>query len=104
MIAAMLATATVLGLLAVIAGVILRRVLGDRADQRNIARLARRHDLDPATATRLYEIARRDGFGSAWGEVVEHPPVHFSTPPETTALPTAGGKPRTRKLVDRRQA
>lgn len=106
MIGAMLSIAAFLGLLAVVGAAILRRALGARVDQRNVALLARRHDLDPRTATRLYELARRDGFGSAWGEVVEHhAPVGNSTPADasgrTTPTPT---KPRTRKLADRHRA
>jgi hypothetical protein len=106
MIAAMFPIALLLGLLAVVGGAILRRVLGVRWDRRNATLLARRHDLDPATATRLYELARRDGFGSAWGDVVEHPAPSAFAPPAApsgrkAATPT---KPRTRKLADRHQA
>jgi hypothetical protein len=106
MIAAMLSIATFLGLLAVIGAAVLRRVLGAKVNRRNIALLARRHDLDPATATRLYELARRDGFGSAWGDVVEHPtPAAYTTPTEPTVRTAATPrKTRTRKLADRHQA
>ena len=97
MIGRMHSIAAVLGVIAVAVAAILRRLLGTTADRHNVALLARRHDLDAETAARLYELARRDGFGSAWGEVIEHP-----TPVDRRHRTAT--KSRTRKLVDRRRA
>lgn len=72
MIGRMFRVAALLGLLSSLAALV-RRTLDARVNRANIARLARRHDLDPGTAARLYELARRDGFGSAWDAVVERP-------------------------------
>jgi hypothetical protein len=100
MIGGMVSIVALLGLIAIAAAAIVRRVLDARIERRNVALLARRHDLDAATATRLYELARRDGFGSAWDEVVEHPvPVGRSEP---SMRPAA--RQRTRTLADRHQA
>ena len=97
MIGGMSSIAAVLGVIVVAVAAILRRLLGTTANRHNVALLARRHDLDAETAARLYELARRDGFGSAWGEVIEHP-----TPVDRRHRTAT--KPRTRKLVDRRRA
>ena len=79
------------------AAVIVRRALDTKIDRRNATLLARRHDLDDDTAARLYELARRDGFGSAWDEVVEHPvPVG-----RAQRRPM---EPPTRKLAERHRA
>ena len=72
MIGRMFKFAALLGLLSSVAALV-RRTLDARLNRGNIARLARRHDLDPRTAARLYEVARKDGFGSAWNEVVGLP-------------------------------
>ena len=97
MIGGMFAVAAVLGVLAIAAAAIVRRILDSRVDQANAALLARRHDLDAETAARLYELARQDGFGSAWDEVVEHPvPVG-----QSQRRPV---KPPARKLAERHRA
>lgn len=105
--------AALLGLIAFVATIV-RRPFGGIADRRNVDVLARRHHLDRATASRLYEAARRDGFGTAWAEVIEgrRPaaaspdaatiPASGSTPASTIPRP-GSGKPRTRKLADRPQ-
>lgn len=97
MIGGMGTIAAVLGVIAVAVAAILRRLFGTMADRHNVAVLARRHDLDAETAARLYELARRDGFGSAWDEVVVHPTAVGRR--QRTAT-----KPRGRKLADRHRA
>jgi hypothetical protein len=64
----------VVGAIAVVGGAILRPFLGRWIDERNIERLRLRYSLDRPTAERLYRLARRDGFGSAWKTVIEGPP------------------------------
>jgi hypothetical protein len=53
---------------------LIARFLGGRVDARNVERLRRRYGLDPETAERLYRLARRDGFGSAWHTVIDGRP------------------------------
>ena len=64
----------VVGATAVVGGAILRPFVGRWIDDRNIERLRLRYSLDRPTAERLYRLARRDGFGSAWKTVIEGPP------------------------------
>ena len=59
------ATAVALGVAA-----LARIQLGRWSDARNIEALRRRYDLDDPTATRLYRLARAEGFGSAWQQVI----------------------------------
>jgi hypothetical protein len=70
MIGSMFKFAALFGLLSSVVAIV-RQTLDARLNRGNIARLARRHHLDQRTAARLYEVARKDGFGSAWDEVVE---------------------------------
>lgn len=97
MIGAMFAIVSLLGVFAVAAGALLRRAMGIRDRHHNIDVLARRHQLDDATATRLYETARRDGFGSAWVSIVENPTTDAS--PKRPAP-----RSRRREIADRHQA
>ena len=54
----------------VVAGAVgLRYALRRSADARNIARLQERYGCDRVQAERLYLLARRDGFGSAYRDV-----------------------------------
>src|SRR5438093_2042445 len=52
-------------------GALLRPFLGRWIDARNIAQLRRRYSLDESTAEELYQLARLEGFGSAWETVVD---------------------------------
>jgi hypothetical protein len=64
----------IVGAIAVVVGAILRPFLGRWIDERNIERLRLRYSLDRPTAERLFRLARRDGFWSAWKTVIEGPP------------------------------
>lgn len=96
MIGHMFRVAALLGLLSSLAALV-RRTLDARVNRANIARLARRHDLDPRMAARLYELARRDGFGSAWDEVVERPAAAHR-------VEDGASQPHARSRAERRRA
>ena len=77
-----------IGAIAVAGGALLRPFIGRWIDDRNIERLQLRYSLDRPTAERLYRLARRDGFGSAWQAVIEGPPDVAGQTSETGARPT----------------
>lgn len=93
----------VVGAIAVAAGALLRPFIGRWIDDRNIERLQLRYSLDRPTAERLYRLARRDGFGSAWQTVIEGPPdVADQTSPARRTRPTR--RTRGSSLAERNQA
>jgi hypothetical protein len=55
-----------------------RRAL--RRDHRNIETLADRLGCSYADAARVYELARRDGFGAAYEQVFGEPPATRRVP------------------------
>ena len=96
----------VIGAIAVAIGALLRPVLGRWIDQRNIARLGRRHHLDPATAEELYRLARRVGFGSAWQTVIEGraDATGQTDEPTPASRPRAAARTRSSRLAERNRA
>jgi hypothetical protein len=87
-----------IGTISVAAAAVMARFLGGRVDARNIERLGRHYGLDPATAERLYRLARRDGFGSAWQTVIE------GRPEERRPAVEADNRTRNRRTDPNRQA
>jgi hypothetical protein len=97
------------GTLSVAAAAVAGRFMTGRIEARNIEHLRRHYGLDPVTAGRLYHLARRDGFGSAWKTVMEGRPEERELAGQTEQRrrdrrsdPTrpAGG----RRLADRHRA
>jgi hypothetical protein len=87
-----------IGTISVAAAAVMARFLGGRVDARNIEHLRRHYGLDPATAERLYRLARRDGFGSAWQTVIE------GRPEERRPTVEAENRTRNRRTDPSRQA
>ena len=95
----------VIAAIAVPVGAILRPFVGRWIDDRNIERLRLRYSLDRPTAERLYQVARRDGFGSAWKQVIEGPPdVAAETGKTGSPRPTRPTARTRRSLPDRPRA
>jgi hypothetical protein len=95
----------VIAAIAVLVGAILRPFIGRWIDERNIERLRLRYSLDRPTAERLYQLARRDGFGSAWKTVIEGPPEVAAETGKTGAPRRTRPTARTRRsLADRHRA
>jgi hypothetical protein len=67
-------------------------------ERRNIETLRDRFDLDREHAERLYALARRDGFGSAYREVIGDADQTARRPvrPGTAVAQRSSGEPRSR--------
>ena len=65
----------VIGLATLLTGVLasVRVLLRHADDNRNVARLRRRYDLDEPTARSLYRSARQEGFGAAARRYLRRP-------------------------------
>jgi hypothetical protein len=96
----------VIGAIAVVIGALLRPILGRWMDKRNIERLGRRYNLDPATADQLYRLARRVGFGSAWQTLIEGRADATGQTSETSPArrPRAAARTRRSSLAERNRA
>ena len=96
----------VVGAIAVVIGALLRPILGRWIDKRNVERLGRRYNLDPATADQLYRLARRVGFGSAWQTLIEGRADAAGQTGETspTRSPRPAARTRRSSLAERNRA
>jgi hypothetical protein len=96
----------VIGAIAVAIGALLRPILGRWIDKRNIERLGRRYNLDPATAEELYRLARRVGFGSAWQTLIEGRADATGQTSETSRArrPRPAARTRRSSLAERNRA
>jgi hypothetical protein len=96
----------VMGAIAVVIGALLRPILGRWIDKRNVERLGRRYNLDPATADQLYRLARRVGFGSAWQTLIEGRADATGQTSETspTRRPRPAARTRRSSLAERNRA